>query len=596
MKRRVPVVLGVLVAAVAGVTSFRAASSADRSPSYSFWDPLQEVYITLTRRFYKDVDQEKLQEGTIKGMIETLDDPYTEFIPTKDVADFDREVRGEFVGIGAEVRGSDGWLLIASPLDDSPAWKAGVEADDLVIAVDGKSVYNLSVDDIIDRLTGEPNTQVRVTFERVGTETDIPKGAEPPSIPGPEGEARGPKPGSVRFDLVITRQRIKAQTMKGLHRDGDKWDFMADPEKKIAYVRLTQFTATTVNELETVCRQLVDQGVRGMILDLRFNSGGALSAAIGVSDLFLGDPNEVIVKTRGRSSPEEAAYARSEGTLPDFPLIVMVNDASASASEIVAGSLKDNNRAIIVGTRSFGKGLVQSVYRLPSGAGQLKITEARYYLPSGRCIQREDDSSEWGVDPTQGFYVPMSDEEIRAMWRIRRDEEVLRAGDRTAPTDKNWTDPQWILEHLKDTQLAAAVKAIGIKLDSGEWKPTGTEAPHGTLELAAMKREEQRYNLLMREMDRVARRLDSLRKLSLGEESKPEDLIPGDEDLTDGKVAIYDAKGQLITTLKITGPTLEAWLNGGPVAVDPTSAAATPKPTEQTAKDNTPQTPKTTPN
>jgi len=514
----------VLVAAAGtGLSLVPATSGApSQTTSNKFWDPVLDVYSTVQRHYFKSPEYEKMQEGVIKGMLEALEDPYTEFIPNKDVAKFDKEVRGEFVGIGAEVRGTD---------------------------------------------------------------ADIPQGAQPASIPDVEGEARGPKPGWVRFDLEIVRQRIQSATLKGLHRDGEKWDFMVDPNRKIAYVRLQQFTTTTGVELEKVCRELLEQGMRGMILDLRFNGGGALSAAIQTSDLFLSDESNLIVKTKGRTTSEERVYARADGTLPDFPLIVMVNDASASASEIVAGSLSDNGRAIVLGTRSFGKGLVQSIYRLPSGAGQLKITEAYYYLPSGRCIQREDESTEWGVDPSPGFYVPMTDAEIVQMWRVRRAEEVIRNAQASEETQKNWADPEWILSHLKDTQLSAAVKAIGTKLDTGEWVGPGENAPAGTLEMAALKKEERRYDLLAREMARSAKRMDTLRK---GEpEEKPLDLIPSTEKLANGTIEVRDSEGKVISVLRITGDDLEAWLNGAPlepeaVPVHEESSAGTTEPTPPT--------------
>ncbi len=562
--RKLFVTLG-LVALAAGAMSLTApASGTDRPAHHQFFDPILDVYARIHQNFFKEPDLSKMQEGIIKGMLESLDDPYTEFIPSKDIAEFDKNIRGEFVGIGAEVRGQDGFLLVVSPLDDSPAYKSGVEADDLVVAVDGQSVFGLDVDAMISRLTGEPGTKVRVTFEREGVSDDLPRGALPPSVPDTVGEARGPKPGTIRFDLEITRQRIQTVTLKGLHRDGEKWDFMADPVRKIAYVRLTQFTATTADELERTSRELLGQGMRGMILDLRFNGGGSLGAAIGVADLFLGQPDQLIVKTKGRATVEERAYARNEGTLPDFPLIVLVNSASASASEIVAGALSDNNRAIVLGERTFGKGLVQAIYRMPSGAGQLKVTEAYYYLPSGRCIQREDNSAEWGVDPTPGFFVPMTNEETRQMWRVRREEEVLRTGARANGHEQNWSDPAWILEYLKDPQLSAAVRAIGAKLETGNWEPTGQDAPKGTLELAAMKTEQQRYDLLVRELARSARRLETLTSAT-GETAEPADLIPGDDDLTDGHVQVFDSEGNVVARLRITGANLEAWLQGAPL-------------------------------
>ncbi len=553
---------------VLGVTLPRAI--AERSEKYAWWDTMTDVVSLVEKHFLKEPDPEAMQLAAIQGMLESLNDPYTVYIPPQAERDFDRDVRGTYVGIGAEVIGENGFLKIVSPLDDSPAYEAGIEADDVVVGVNGDSVFNQTADQIIDHLLGEPNTPVTLTLERSGTQSDVPEGAKPPTVGGPVGDAPGPRPGHVRFDVQIMRRPIKAATIKGLHREGDQWQYFADPVKKIAYIRVTQFTDTSVPALEDACRRLVGEGLAGLILDLRFNTGGSLDAAIGMADMFL--DAGTIVSMKGRTGPEQKATAHAEGTLPDFPMVVLVNSGSASASEIVSGALSDNNRAIILGERTFGKGVVQSVLRLPSGKGQLKITEQYYYLPSGRCLHREDDSKVWGVDPTPGFYVPMTTAENREMWRVRRAEEVLRSNRHASEDDSRWSDPQWILEHLKDKQLADAVRAIATKIDTGEWVPTGETVTEDTYQAVALQDAERRERLLVRELERTQARIDAL---AGAEPIETRDLLPDDIDLTDGTVLIRDAKGNVIATLKITSDDLERWLIDAPV--EPESAPTGPK-------------------
>ncbi|MEM1423473.1 MAG: S41 family peptidase, partial [Planctomycetota bacterium] len=408
---------------------------------------LAEVYTIIQDRFREEQDSKELAEAAIAGMLESLDDPYTEYIPPAAVRDFDKDVRGEYVGIGAEVDSREGFLRIASPMDGSPAWNTGLEPDDLVVGVDGVSTFSMPLTDIIDRLLGEPDTRVVVTVERAGDESDWPDGARPaselsvaePEEGGAAFEASPPiKAGRTRFDLTIVRKPIVTVTTKGLYREGEDWAYFADEDDRIAYVRLTQFTDTTPATLEETLRPLVADGLNGLVLDLRYNTGGSLLAAIQTADLFLERGDIVSVRGRGR----EAGRAKAERTrneLPWFPMVVLVNGGSASASEIVAGALKDNDRAVVLGQRTFGKGSVQGVYPLRSGDGALKITEQYYYLPSGKLLHRTDDSTDWGVDPTDGFYVPMEPEDAIEMWRLRREAETLRAD----ALDGDWGDPAW---------------------------------------------------------------------------------------------------------------------------------------------------------
>ena len=560
------------LAVLAGVGIARLpAALAQTGSLYRWTDPVTDVLLGINDHFFRETKLDQLQQGAIRGMIDTLDDPYTEFIPNKEIKEFDKQVRGEFVGIGCEIRADNNWLLIVSPLDDSPAYKAGIEADDLVIAAGGVTTFNKSVDQCIDLLTGEPGSVVRLTIERKGEEKDKPAGALPVQEVKREENAPEPAPvkaGNIRFDLNVTRAKILTSTVKGIHRDPatQEWEFMADPVKKVGYIRVTQFTEGTVPELKAACQKLLSQGMKGLVLDLRFNGGGSLDAAEQMADMFLSEG--LIVSTKGRKSPEEKYFAHKDGTLPDFPMAILLNESSASASEVFSGALADNKRAVIVGTRSFGKGIVQSVFRLPSGEGQLKVTEAYYYLPSGRCLHRTPDSTEWGVDPTPGFYVPATISEQRDFVRLRRLEEIIHApGKAEAAVPQHWDDPSWILDHLKDKQLSSAVKAVQVRLDSGEWAPTGGDAPKGTLELAALQRETKRMELLLREVDKAQKRIDALSTVADANKAKPE-IIPGDPDLTGGKLLVYDKDGKVVTTLKITGPDLERWLLDAPVETD----------------------------
>ena len=263
--------------------------------------------------------------------------------------------------------------------------------------------------------------------------------------------------------------------------------------------------------------------------------------------------------------------ASAGNTLTDAPLLVLVNAQSASASEVLSGALFDHDRAIVLGERTFGKGSVQTVREIPSlgvdgPVGQIKMTEQRYYLPSGRSIQRKDDSPQWGVDPTPGYYVPMTPDETREMLRVRREEEVLRS---EAPADASdasqWSNPEWVAEHLRDTQLAAGLRAIATRIDTGEWVPPADEATSAhTIDLAELQKLGEQRERMLREVERVDRRIEAIANAT-GEEDAEEvlgelDLWPDDEDLVGGHVTVTDAEGNPVAVLKITGNRLERWL------------------------------------
>jgi carboxyl-terminal processing protease len=256
----------------------------------------------------------------------------------------------------------------------------------------------------------------------------------------------------------MKRQEIPVPTVRGFERSADNsWDWFISDNPKIGYVRLTQFTPTTFDNLKSVMDDLLKQGMAGLILDLRWNPGGQLDQAVQVVDLFL--EKGTIVVTRGRSRPERKEEATAAGTLPAFPLIVLVNEHSASAAEIVAGSLMDNKRAVIVGERSYGKGSVQELIPLEGNNGELKLTVAYYYLPSGRLVHRKKGAQTWGVEPQ--IRVAMDEsaqqrvmEERLNLEKFRRTATKPATGPATAPSTQP-VDTQ--LQRAVDTMLLMSV-------------------------------------------------------------------------------------------------------------------------------------------
>ncbi len=526
---------------------------------FDFIDPIEDVYRLLADEYVNKPDAEKLQTGAISGMLEALDDPYAEYIPPAGRAEFTKEIAGQFVGIGAQVENVAGWLTIVSPLEDSPAFKAGIMAGDRVTEIDGVSTLNVPIDQSIAKLTGTPGTPVNITIDRHGE-----------VIP-----------------MTLTRQEIVVKAVKGVRRADDnlgRWDFMLDPDRKIAYVRLSQFIPTAPSEMaEALVGVGADKpGFGGLILDLRSDPGGDLNACLAIADLFLREG--VVVSVRGRSGSEQVYRAQGGGDVPDFPMIVMINGQSASASEILAGALSDHNRAVVLGTRSYGKGLVQSLLPVPhTDGGQVKFTTQRYYLPSGRLIHREDDSTTWGVDPAPGFYVPMSEDEFVASFLKRQDLDVIRTTPSAPPNGApakekanaepaRWSDPDWITGTLQDKQFAAALKAMQTRVAVGQWQPVSDQTEQaGAIKTSEIRALERGRDRLAKELTRLDRRIEALDAAAEGTKPlrEPRDLWPNDLNLTDGHVKVFDREGKQVADLRITGRDLERWLADADVEPEP---------------------------
>jgi carboxyl-terminal processing protease len=294
-------------------------------------------------------------------------------------------------------------------------------------------------------------------------------------------------PSGVEAALPITRAQITMQTVRGPRRGADEhWDFMLDPVHAIGYIRIGQFTDTTAGELKAALAQLQDRQFRGLILDLRFNPGGLLESAVQVGNMFL-PAGQRIVSVRGRVVPETVYTSTGAGLIAPVPVVVLANESSASAAEIVTGALSDNHRARFVGTRTFGKGSVQQVRALENGEGALKITNAYYYLPNGRNIHRRKDKDVWGVDPDEGCYVSMTAQQVEAMVKTRNAGDILGVpGATTEPA----VTPDSIRRDMQDPQLAAALRSVLGKLADGHWPVVGLS------QAQALALETQRAGLL----------------------------------------------------------------------------------------------------
>ncbi len=398
-------VLSFLVLLILGYGSPAMGASAENaSPKEDYYE-LHKVLVDaldqVDRYYVKEVDRRELVEAAIEGILEKLD-PYSAYIKPKDMPEFRTTVEAEFGGIGIQISVDDGKLKVISPLVGTPAYRAGVIAGDHIVEIDGKDTKGISLTEAVRRLKGKAGTKVSLT------------------VVHPDSKKR------VKLD--IAREIIHVETVLGdLRKEDDSWNYFIKPEEHIGYIRITGFSRSTARELRKVLEDLKKDGIRALILDLRFNPGGLLNSAIEISDLFVSQGR--IVSTKGRSSPERAWEAEKEGTFEGFPMAVLVNRYSASASEIVSACLQDHKRAVVIGERTWGKGSVQNVIDLEGGKSLLKLTTASYCRPNGKNIHRFQDAKdgeEWGVTPGEGFRIRLGDAEIVTLMRVRRERDIVK--------------------------------------------------------------------------------------------------------------------------------------------------------------------------
>ena len=356
MKRLGFVALGMGLGFITAVGLLPQAQGANNSNVYKQFDLFSDAYEKVRENYVRPVQDQELMSGAIEGMVASLD-PHSSYMDPKAFADMQIQTKGEFGGVGIEVTMDDGLIKVISPIDDTPAAKAGLKTGDYIASINGDSIQGLGLNEAIDKMRGPVGSKVTLTVLRQGEK----------------------KP----MEVQLTRAIIHVDSVKW-HKEGD-----------VGYIRISAFNEETARGLEKAVRELKKQipQVKGYVVDLRNDPGGLLDQAIQVSDDFL--TKGEIVSTRGRHPEDTQRYDSKPGDITEGkPVVVLINGGTASASEIVAGALQDHKRATIMGMTSFGKGSVQTIIPLGDGGGALRLTTARYYTPSGRSIQAE------GIAPT----------------------------------------------------------------------------------------------------------------------------------------------------------------------------------------------------
>jgi carboxyl-terminal processing protease len=417
------------------------------SDTYRQLNLFAEVFERVRSDYVEEVSDETLVETAINGMLSSLD-PHSSYLNAKNYKDMQVQTRGEFGGLGIEVTMENGLVKVVSPIDDTPAAKAGIKPNDFITHLDGEPVAGLTLPEAVEKMRGPINSNIKLTIRREGKDP---------------------------FDVSLTRAVVKIQSVKS-HLEGDN----------IGYIRITSFNEQTDSGLQSAVKSLKEKAgnkLVGYVLDLRNNPGGLLDQAIAVSDAFL--ERGEIVSTRGRRADDAQRFNARPGDITNgLPVVVLINGGSASASEIVAGALQDHHRAVLLGTKSFGKGSVQTIIPLP-GHGAMRLTTARYYTPSGRSIQAK------GIEPD--ILVEPAKIEKVAQGAIRHEADLrgaLKNTDKTPaattggstepapanvppgttpapPADSGSVDPL-VLGTAEDYQLARAVDMLrGVALFNG---------------------------------------------------------------------------------------------------------------------------------
>jgi carboxyl-terminal processing protease len=425
--------LGIAAVSLLGFAVTFNAAPRDKGEDYEEMALVVDVLHQVRKNYVTELDkkqQRKLIEDMINGGLERLD-PHSQYINPHEWKQFNDRSKGKFGGIGIQVgfdRQNRGQLTVIAPMPGTPAYEAGLLPDDMILKIEGKTTENMRLSEAVDLIKGDPGQPITLNILHEGSKDPV--------------------------DVTITRAIIEVKTVLGDLRKKDnpkEWDFMLDPKTKIGYVRLTGFGEESSRELIGALKELKDQGVRGLVLDLRNNPGGLLREAVAISNLFLKEGDR-IVSTKGRNRRDEIYDARSEDDLlravfrdprdaelrdwargvtmqpaEQYPMVVLVNRYSASASEIVSAALKDHNRAIIIGERSYGKGSVQDMIEMENKTSRLKLTTASYWRPSGKNIHRQPnakETDEWGVKPDDGFEVKLKDEERLNYFLYRNDRDL----------------------------------------------------------------------------------------------------------------------------------------------------------------------------
>lgn len=436
-------ILGVAITAIVGLSLTYSAPTRDEQMrrKHENLKLLVDVLDEVQNKYVKELDADKMRdlvENMITLGLERLD-PHSSFLNKEEFTQFNKQNKGRFGGIGIRIGVERGQVFVETPMVGTPAYEAGVLAGDIILKIDDMPTEGMPLKKVVESIQGEPGTKVKLTV--------LHEAAKATS------------------DIEITRAEIAVDSVMGDRRQPNnlkEWDFWVDPDTKIAYVRVTAFTEKTTEELTKVVAALQKAGMAGLVVDLRNNPGGLLRSAVEVSSLFLPE-GKTVVTTKERDGKKENVFtSRSVSPSVDntksYPLVILLNRYSASASEIVAAALQDHFRAIIIGERSFGKGSVQNIIPVEGNTSAVKLTTASYWRPSNKNIHRFPESKEedeWGVRPNKGYEVKLTDEERVEYFKGRRERDIVRRPDQPAKEK----DGEKRVE-FKDKMLEKAVEYI----------------------------------------------------------------------------------------------------------------------------------------
>lgn len=378
-----------IAAAVTAALVVRPAYAANADKTYEQLKLLVDVLGYVQDNYVDEPEAQKLIYGAATGMVRTLD-PYSQFMEPEIHREMKTETEGQFGGVGLRLTLKDDWLTVQTPMPGSPAYRLGVLPNDRVVEIDGVATKDMNMSDALRTLRGAPGTKVKLKLER-----------------GPEEKENADGGDWKTVTVEITRELVKIESTLSMKLDGG-----------VGYLRIAEFSAKTADDVADSLKKLKKDGATSLILDLRNDPGGLLSAAVEVASMFLGE-GKLVVYTQGRKADSRQDFtAAAKAPYQSLPLVVLINGGSASGSEIVAGAMQDHKRAVVVGERSFGKASVQSLIPLPDGSG-LRLTVARYYTPAGRSIHRDEKNKTGGIVPD--ILVPVTPEaeaKLYAQWEM----------------------------------------------------------------------------------------------------------------------------------------------------------------------------------
>jgi carboxyl-terminal processing protease len=442
---------------------------------------VSELRSKIVEQYVKPVNEGQMMQGAIKGMIQSLGDPYSDYLTPETLQQMEKQIAGSLVGIGAQLESHEQKVRVVTPLPGSPALKAGVQPGDVLLGIDGQPTMGMELGEAVKRIVGAAGTTVRLGISRDGGQ---------------------------KLDLTVTRGTITLPTIRPFQSAaGSEPDFLLDAAQKIGYIQVDQLGSAAPQEMKAAIESLQRAGLKGLILDLRNCPGGLLDSAVGVAKLFLSAGTIVTIQRRGG---ESTAIKADGGAASDsYPLVVLISGQTASAAEVLVGAVKDNQRALLLGTRTLGKGSIQTLIKLDEGTGAIKLTTSEYRLPSGRNIDKRPGENEWGIDPDDGYFVPLDRSKTEAMLKRRQERHVVGRPPAAAAAPRAVT-PAWLEEQEHDPQLAAALKALSSRLQTGNYTKVSTLTAAQIQQFLKRDEIEQRRDVAAKNLQRIDEELAAL--------------------------------------------------------------------------------------